>query len=113
MIVQIRAFLALWSSRSSCPFDPLSVIDPVVSLSGPVDGLYSVGPYTRLVGPVSKSYALLPRLGLSGVHSHLRVSRGVATAGVSAKVSNHSASGCLGMTNGARAVTGWSFKTLK
>ena len=60
---------------------------------------------TGLARPVFESYAHFPKLGLSGVRSQLRVSKGVATAGVSAKASNHSPSGCSGITSGARAVT--------
>ena len=101
---QIRGFLTSWSSGSSCPFDPLGAIG-LVSPSGLVDALYSAGLYSGLAGPVSESYVLLPKLGLLGLRSHSRVSKGVAMAGISAKVSNHLPSGCLGMTNGSRAVT--------
>ena len=103
---QIRGFLASLSSRSSCPFDPLGSIGPVVGPLGLVSALYSAGSYTGLAGPVFESYARLPRLGLSGMHNHWRVSNGMTTAGVSAKASNHSPSGCSGMISGARAVTG-------
>ena len=108
MMAQIRGFLASRSSGSSCPIDPLGAIGPIgpPSLSGLVNTSYSAGSCTGLAGPVSESYAHLPRLGLSGMRNHWRVSNGVATAGVSAKASNHSPSGCSGMISGARAVTG-------
>ena len=86
-------------------FDPLGAIGLVIGPSGLVNTSYSADPYIGLARLVSASYVLLPRLGLLGARSHSRVSKGVATAGVSAKVSNHSPSGCLGMTNGARVVT--------
>ena len=104
-MVQICAFLASWSSGSSCLFDPLGAVSPVIGPSGPAIASYSAGPFTGLAGLVSESYVLLPRLGLSGMRSHSMVSRGVATAGVSAKASNHLPSGCLGMASGGRAVT--------
>ena len=111
MTDRIRSFLAFRSSESSCPFDPLDSIGPIVGPLGPVCTSLSSGPYTGLVGPVSESYARFPRLGLSGVRSQLRVSRGVATAGVLVKVLNHLPSGCLGMTRGVRVVTGGEWKS--
>ena len=105
MIVWIRAFLALWSSGSSCPFDPLSSIGLVVGLSGLVIASYSAGLYLGVFGLVSEWNVLLPKLGLSGVCNHASVSRGDTTAGVSARASNQLSLGCLGMANGMRVVT--------
>ena len=106
MLDQIRGFLASQSSGSSCPFNSLDAVGPAVGLTGPVVMSYSAGQYTGLAGLVSELYVLLPRLGLSGMCNQLRVSRGVATAGVSVKASNHSPLGCSGITNGVRVVTG-------
>ena len=111
MTAQIHTFLALQSSGLSCPFDLLGSISPASGLSGPVSTSYSCGPYLRVFRLVSKWYVLLPRLGLSGTCNHASISKGDATVGALAKVSNQLSSGCLGMANCVRAVTPFPSKT--
>ena len=105
MTARICGFLALWSSGSSCPFDPLSSIGLGIGLVGPVIASYSTGSYLGVFGPVSKWNILLPKLGLSGACNHASVSKGDAIARVLAKASNQLSLGCLGMASSVRAVT--------